>query len=30
VGELIVTEFMTLDGVAQAPGAPDEDLDEAV
>ncbi|WP_100446393.1 dihydrofolate reductase family protein [Glycomyces xiaoerkulensis] len=25
MGELIVTEFMTLDGVAQAPGAPDED-----
>jgi dihydrofolate reductase len=25
VGELIVTEFVTLDGVAQAPGAPDED-----
>jgi dihydrofolate reductase len=27
VGKLIVTEFMTLDGVAQAPGAPDEDRD---
>ncbi len=27
MGKLIVTEFMTLDGVAQAPGAPDEDLD---
>ena len=27
MGELIVTEFMTLDGVAQAPGAPDEDRD---
>ncbi|MFF1839871.1 dihydrofolate reductase family protein [Streptomyces sp. NPDC058231] len=25
MGELIVTEFMTLDGIAQAPGAPDED-----
>jgi dihydrofolate reductase len=25
VGKLIVTEFMTLDGVAQAPGMPDED-----
>ena len=25
MGELIVTEFVTLDGVAQAPGAPDED-----
>jgi dihydrofolate reductase len=25
MGKLIVTEFMTLDGVAQAPGAPDED-----
>ena len=27
MGKLIVTEFMTLDGVAQAPGEPDEDLD---
>jgi dihydrofolate reductase len=27
MGQLIVTEFMTLDGVAQAPGAPDEDND---
>jgi dihydrofolate reductase len=25
MGKLIVTEFMTLDGVAQAPGEPDED-----
>jgi dihydrofolate reductase len=25
VGKLIVTEFMTLDGVAQAPGGPDDD-----
>jgi dihydrofolate reductase len=25
MGTLIVTEFVTLDGVAQAPGAPDED-----
>jgi dihydrofolate reductase len=25
---LIVTEFVTLDGVAQAPGAPDEDRDD--
>lgn len=25
MGKLVVTEFMTLDGVAQAPGAPDED-----
>jgi dihydrofolate reductase len=28
MGELIVTEFVTLDGVAQAPGDPDEDLDD--
>ena len=27
MGKLIVTEFVTLDGVAQAPGAPDEDHD---
>ena len=27
MGELIVTEFMTLDGVAQAPSGPDEDRD---
>lgn len=25
MGELVVTEFVTLDGVAQAPGQPDED-----
>jgi dihydrofolate reductase len=28
MGELIVTEFVTLDGVAQAPGEPDEDRDD--
>jgi len=27
VGKLIVTEFVTLDGVAQAPGGPDDDPD---
>ncbi len=27
MGKLIVTEFVTLDGVAQAPGEPDEDRD---
>lgn len=29
MGKLIVTEFVTLDGVAQAPGGPDEDRDGA-
>jgi dihydrofolate reductase len=28
MGKLIVTEFVTLDGVAQAPGRPDEDRDD--
>ena len=27
MGKLIVTEFVALDGVAQAPGGPDEDRD---
>jgi dihydrofolate reductase len=27
MGTLVVTEFMTLDGVGQSPGAPDEDLE---
>jgi dihydrofolate reductase len=28
MGKLIVTEFVTLDGVAQSPGEPDEDRDD--
>jgi len=28
MGQLIVTEFVTLDGVAQAPGRPDEDRED--
>ena len=29
MGQLIVTEFVTLDGIAQAPGGPEEDIDGA-
>ena len=27
MGQLVITEYLTLDGVGQAPGGPDEDLD---